>query len=98
MYKEPNTSWGEDTDGEWSGLMGYMQREDVDMSTLVVPTDSRLKAASFTRNYPSDHIIIASLKPQPLPRHLALIQPFAGMLKDFLILNYFRRFLVRVWV
>ncbi|KAK4327484.1 hypothetical protein Pmani_002040 [Petrolisthes manimaculis] len=78
IYKEPHTSWGEDTDGVWSGLMGYLQREDVDMSTLVVPTDSRLKAASFTRNYPSDHIIIASLKPQPLPRHLALIRPFTG--------------------
>lgn len=83
MLKEPDNSWGEDTEGVWSGLMGYLQREEVDMSTIVVPTASRLKAAKFFRAYPTDHVTIVSLKPQPLPRHLALIRPFSSKLITF---------------
>ncbi|KAK3888068.1 hypothetical protein Pcinc_007858 [Petrolisthes cinctipes] len=78
MLKEPDNSWGEDTKGIWSGLMGYLQREDVDMSTIAVPTASRLKAAKFFRAYPTAHVTIVSLRPQPLPRHLAFIRPFSS--------------------
>lgn len=80
MLKEPENSWGEDTDGVWSGLIGYLQREEVDMSTIVAPTSSRLKAAKFYRSYPTDPVTIVSLKPQPLPRHLAFIRPFSSKL------------------
>lgn len=78
MLKEPENSWGEDTEGVWSGLIGYLQREEVDMSTIVAPTSSRLKAAKFYRSYPTDPVTIVSLKPQPLPRHLAFIRPFSS--------------------
>lgn len=79
MLKEPDNSWGEDTNGVWTGLMGYLQREDVDMSTIVVPTAERHMAAKFIRAYPTDHVTLVSLNSKPLPRHLAFVRPFQGM-------------------
>lgn len=79
VLKEPTKSWGVDKDGVWDGLLGYVQREDVDMSTFVVPIPSSLKVATFMRSTPTGSAVIVSLKPQPLPRSLALIRPFSGM-------------------
>ncbi|KAK4313629.1 hypothetical protein Pmani_015033 [Petrolisthes manimaculis] len=78
IYGEPDNSWGEDIDGEFSGLCGYLQREEFDVSTIIVPTALRLKAANFIRSYPTDLMTVISLKPQPLPKHLAFIRPFTG--------------------
>lgn len=65
-------------DGEFDGLMGQLQREEADFSTLTGPTPSRLKVIDYVHSYPPDLMTIASLKPSVLPQHMALIRPFTG--------------------
>ncbi|KAK3877381.1 hypothetical protein Pcinc_009096 [Petrolisthes cinctipes] len=59
-------------------MLGYLQREEVDLCTVAAPSSSRIKVASFVRSYPIDLVTLISLKPQPLPKYLALIRPFTG--------------------
>lgn len=82
VLREPTKNWGIDTDGVWNGVLGYVQREDVDMSTFMVPLPASLKVATFMRSTPTGSAVIVSLKAQPLPRYLAFIRPFTGISID----------------
>ncbi|XP_071526989.1 glutamate receptor ionotropic, delta-1-like [Panulirus ornatus] len=80
VREEPNRSFGDEKDGVFTGMIGQLQREESDFSTIVAPTPGRLKVVDYLRGYPADMMVVTSLKPALLPAHLALIRPFAGEL------------------
>ncbi|XP_042233432.1 probable glutamate receptor isoform X2 [Homarus americanus] len=80
IHAEPNRSFGEDRKGNFTGMIGQLQREETDFSTIVAPTPGRLKVVEYLRGYPSDPLTVTSLKPALLPPHLALLRPFEGNL------------------
>lgn len=78
IREEPRRSWGLETNGVFSGMMGQLQREEVDFCTEAAPTPERLTAIEYARGYPSDIMVVTSLKPSLLPQHLALVRPFSS--------------------
>ncbi|KAG7162414.1 Glutamate receptor ionotropic, delta-1-like 17 [Homarus americanus] len=78
LFAEPDRSFGDERDGNFSGMIGQLQREETDFSTIVAPTTGRLKVVEYLRAYPSDVMAVTSLKPSLLPAHLSLIRPFSG--------------------
>ncbi|XP_071533865.1 glutamate receptor-like [Panulirus ornatus] len=80
IREEPNHSWGREQDGVFSGMIGQLQREEADFSTVTGPSSERLRAIQYLRGYPSDTFNIVSRKPSLLPKHLSLMRPFAGKL------------------
>lgn len=64
-------------DGNWTGTMGALQREEADFSLLLTPTSRRLDDTDFSTIYFHDPIVVVSRKPRPLPHYLAIILPFA---------------------
>ncbi|XP_071537593.1 glutamate receptor ionotropic, delta-1-like [Panulirus ornatus] len=80
IHAEPDRSFGDEKDGIFTGMIGQLQREETDFTTIVAPTPGRLKVVEYLRGYPADMMVITSLKPALLPAHLALIRPFSGAL------------------
>ncbi|KAG7162402.1 Ionotropic receptor 40a-like 2, partial [Homarus americanus] len=80
IRESPGRAFGEPRDGQYDGSIGKLQREEADFCTMVAPTSGRLRVTLFTRLYPADPTIIASLKPTLLPAHLSLVRPFEGEL------------------
>ncbi|XP_071546558.1 glutamate receptor ionotropic, kainate 4-like [Panulirus ornatus] len=80
--REPlDGNWGVQlANGSWTGIVGTLQHQQADLSLDLTETASRLEVISFTRVYTHDPMVIVSLKPGRLPRHLALIRPFTGEL------------------
>lgn len=78
ISEESKRVFGLEKKGKFSGLIGVLQREEADVSTVSAPTPSRLKAVDYVHGYPPDLITIVSLQPTQLPQHLALIRPFSG--------------------
>ncbi|XP_069168869.1 glutamate receptor ionotropic, delta-1-like [Procambarus clarkii] len=78
VHEAINRTWGVERNGAFNGVIGLLQREEMDFSTIAAPTAKRLKAVTFIMAYPSDTFAIASLKPTLLPKYLALIRPFKG--------------------
>ncbi|XP_069182985.1 uncharacterized protein [Procambarus clarkii] len=78
VHEAVNRTWGVETNGTFTGTIGLLQREQMDFSTLTIPTAKRLKAVDFFIAYPADSLSITSLKPSLLPKYLALIRPFEG--------------------
>ncbi|XP_071535567.1 probable glutamate receptor [Panulirus ornatus] len=64
--------------GNWSGIVGTLQHHKADFSLNLTPSAPRMRVISHSRIYSYDPLLIISLKPRPLPRHLALMRPFAG--------------------
>ncbi|XP_069161051.1 uncharacterized protein [Procambarus clarkii] len=64
--------------GNWSGIIGELQHQLADQSLMLMHTLARSGVVQFSRLYTHDPIVIISLKPQPLPRHLSIIRPFPG--------------------
>ncbi|KAG7156362.1 Glutamate receptor-like 15, partial [Homarus americanus] len=67
-------------DGNWTGTVGTLQHQQADFSLILSPTPERLLVVDFSRIYNPESLTILSLKPKPLPQHLALIRPFEGHL------------------
>nr|XP_045620084.1 glutamate receptor ionotropic, NMDA 2A-like [Procambarus clarkii] len=78
VHEVINRTWGVETNGTFTGTIGLLQREEMDFSTLTVPTANRLRVVEFLNAYPADTLSITSLKPTLLPKSLALIRPFEG--------------------
>ena len=78
IKEEPNRSWGIEEDGVFDGMMGMLQREEKDFCTVSGPSAARLKVIEYVRGYPSDMVVVTSLKPSFLPQYLALVRPFSG--------------------
>nr|XP_045610238.1 probable glutamate receptor [Procambarus clarkii] len=80
VQEDMNRTLGVERNGSFSGMIGLLQREEREFSTISAPTAKRLKAVDYLMSYPSDPFIIASLKPTLLPKSLALVRPFTGEL------------------
>ncbi|KAK3855069.1 hypothetical protein Pcinc_038497 [Petrolisthes cinctipes] len=78
MHEQVEREWGVPTAGKFNGMMGELQREETDFCTIAAPTPERLEAVDYSRGYPSDVLVITSLKPTLLPANLALVRPFQG--------------------
>ncbi|KAK4324221.1 hypothetical protein Pmani_005061 [Petrolisthes manimaculis] len=76
VHEQKNGAFGVGTDGVFSGMMGDLQREEVDIGTPPTITAGRAKIIDFARAYPSVPLILTSLEPTVLPQHLALVRPF----------------------
>ncbi|XP_071533351.1 glutamate receptor ionotropic, delta-2-like [Panulirus ornatus] len=78
IFAEPDRTFGDEVeDGIFNGMIGQLQREETDFSTILAPTPGRLKVVEFLRGYPADKMVVTSLKPALLPARLALIRPFS---------------------
>ncbi|XP_063885529.1 probable glutamate receptor [Scylla paramamosain] len=77
IREEPNRTWGLESNGVHTGMMGQLQREEADFCTIAAPTPQRLAVVDYMRGYPSDYMTVISLKPSILPQHMALIRPFS---------------------
>ncbi|XP_045590487.2 glutamate receptor ionotropic, delta-1-like [Procambarus clarkii] len=81
IHEEPNRTWGvEMTVGNFSGMIGLLQREQIDFCTVTGPLANRLRVVEYLKCYPSDPFTVTSLKPTLLPKYLALVRPFEGEL------------------
>ncbi|KAK8384718.1 hypothetical protein O3P69_014353 [Scylla paramamosain] len=49
IHAEPKRSFGDERDGQFTGMIGQLQREESDFSTIVAPTPGRLKAIDYLR-------------------------------------------------
>ena len=80
IWEETTSSWGRLENGSkmFSGMMGQLQREEVDFGTISGPTPERIAVMDHVRAYPSDLMTVISLKPSFLPQHLAIIRPLSG--------------------
>nr|XP_045593087.1 uncharacterized protein LOC123754659 [Procambarus clarkii] len=87
IYEDINHAVGVEKNGSYSGVIGYLQREEMDFSSIIAPTEKRLKAIGYMKTYPSDQFTVTSLKPMLLPKYLALIQPFRGELWVALVVS-----------
>ncbi|XP_071532432.1 glutamate receptor ionotropic, kainate 4-like [Panulirus ornatus] len=78
--REPwDKTWGVPlSGGNWSGIVGTLQHHQADFSLNLTPSAPRMKVISHSRIYSHDPLLIVSLKPGALPRHLALLMPFEG--------------------
>lgn len=73
-----------DLHGNYNGVVGQLQRQEVDFSTFLAITKSRIRVAQFVRTIEPDQISVISLKPLLLSQHLALVRPFTGKFLDIL--------------
>ncbi|XP_042233435.1 uncharacterized protein LOC121873798 [Homarus americanus] len=80
IREQPERSWGLQKDGRFSGMVGQLQREEIDVSGPMATLAERIRVMEFLSAYKVDVMSIVSLKPTPLPQHLSLIRPFAGEL------------------
>nr|XP_045612707.1 uncharacterized protein LOC123767179 [Procambarus clarkii] len=71
--------------GNWSGIIGELQHQLADQSLMLMHTLARSGVVQFSRLYTHDPIVIISLKPQPLPRHLSIIRPFPDSVWQLLL-------------
>ncbi|XP_069169880.1 uncharacterized protein [Procambarus clarkii] len=80
VQDQPEHSWGVEKSGKFSGMMGQLQREEIDVCGPLAPHNERIKVMEFLSAYRADVMKIVSLKPTSLPQHLSPIRPFSGKL------------------
>ncbi|XP_069169888.1 glutamate receptor ionotropic, kainate glr-3-like [Procambarus clarkii] len=80
VQEQPEHSWGVEKAGKFSGMMGQLQREEIDVCGPLAPHNERIKVMEFLNVYKADMMKIVSLKPTSLPQHLSPIRPFSGEL------------------
>ncbi|XP_068228668.1 glutamate receptor ionotropic, kainate glr-3-like [Palaemon carinicauda] len=75
--------------GNWTGLVGAIQFNIADFSTIVAPTRERFEVIDTTRVYLSDVLSVVSLKPDLIPQYLVIVKPFAGDVWMYLVVSIF---------
>ncbi|XP_045123990.1 glutamate [NMDA] receptor subunit 1-like [Portunus trituberculatus] len=81
MRENPTRSFGYlGADGQYSGMVGELQREEVELCMILAPTAARFEVIDYLRLEPADTLVILSLKPTLLPAHLSLLRPFTTSL------------------
>lgn len=78
VREQPERSWGVERGGKFTGMVGELQGEKVDVGAPMGPLAERLNAMDFVNVYKVDFMKILSLKPTLLPEYLSLIRPFSG--------------------
>ena len=80
MRENPTGSFGyRGPDGQYSGMVGELQREEAELCMLLAPTAPRFEVIDYLRLEPADTFVIVSLKPTLLPAHLSLLTPFTSL-------------------
>ncbi|KAK7074944.1 hypothetical protein SK128_004359 [Halocaridina rubra] len=80
--------WGKyPVEGRWPGIVGPMDREEADFSSVMAPTPSRLTAINHERLYPTDELVLISLKPHIQVDSLALVKPFPENVWAFILIS-----------
>ncbi|KAK4301572.1 hypothetical protein Pmani_026350 [Petrolisthes manimaculis] len=76
--REPaDRQWGlEGEGGNWTGMVGELQREVADICTDLTVVPRRGGVIQFAGAYTAESMVILSSKPRPLPEYLSLIRPF----------------------
>ncbi|KAG7162344.1 Glutamate receptor-like 28, partial [Homarus americanus] len=87
IREQPQRAWGSQKNGKFNGMLGQLQREEVDIGGPVSPQAERVRIIEFLGAYEIDVLSIVSLKPTPLPQHLSLMRPFAGELWVALLMS-----------
>ncbi|XP_042233422.1 probable glutamate receptor isoform X2 [Homarus americanus] len=80
-------AWGTLEDGQFTGMMGEFQREEIDIGMPTAPAVERSVVLDNFGAYQADVVCPVSLKPTLLPQYLSLIRPFAGELWGGLLLS-----------
>ncbi|XP_071524221.1 glutamate receptor ionotropic, delta-1-like [Panulirus ornatus] len=89
IHEQREQKWGIPTNGVYNGMMGELQREESDFTTIASPTPLRLQLLEYMRGYPADVIVVVSLQPSLLPENLALVRPFSGELWLAVVVSVF---------
>lgn len=84
-HEQKNRAFGVENNGVFSGMMGELQREEVDICTPPTITAGRARIIDFARAYPSVPLVLTSLEPTLLPQHLALVRPFRSWFNKFFL-------------
>ncbi|KAK3887022.1 hypothetical protein Pcinc_000377 [Petrolisthes cinctipes] len=48
-WKEPNRLFGDEKDGTFTGMIGQLQQEQADMTTIIAPTRGRLSVVEYIK-------------------------------------------------
>ncbi|KAK7086540.1 hypothetical protein SK128_005979, partial [Halocaridina rubra] len=71
--------WGNPIgNGNWTGIVGTLQHNKADFSTVMAPNSARLAVLGHARAYTADTLVVTSLKPQPLTQYLLVVRPFTA--------------------
>ncbi|KAK7068604.1 hypothetical protein SK128_005683 [Halocaridina rubra] len=62
--------------GNWSGLVGAIQHDSADITTIIAPNPGRNKIFDHMRAYTVDPFTVVSLKPQFLSQYTMILRPF----------------------
>ena len=80
MRETADRSFGNiDSEGQFSGVMGDLQRGESDFCLLLTPTATRLKVIDYLRLEPTDAFVVLSGKPTLLPAVMSFKRPFSSM-------------------
>ncbi|KAK4317817.1 hypothetical protein Pmani_011141 [Petrolisthes manimaculis] len=81
VVEPPDEEWGvRDEEGQWTGIVGSLAREEGDFSMVLTPTPDRLTVMDHSRIYGEGAFVIVSLKPQAPTQQWAVIRALSGLL------------------
>ncbi|KAK7024320.1 hypothetical protein SK128_020471 [Halocaridina rubra] len=84
----PDNQFGISTaSGNWTGLVGAIQRNIADITTMIAPSPGRNQIFDHMRGYAVDPMAIVSPKPQLLSYYLLIFRPFSKEVWLFLVLS-----------
>ncbi|XP_069169715.1 uncharacterized protein [Procambarus clarkii] len=95
VHEQPEHSWGVEKAGKFSGMMGQLQREEIDVCGPLAPHNERIKVMEFLNMDKADMMKIVSLKPTSLPQYLSPIRPFSGKLNCFIIYGLLSLYIIK---
>ncbi|XP_066962059.1 probable glutamate receptor [Macrobrachium rosenbergii] len=88
VYTPPDVKVGVPApNGSWTGMIGVLQRGEVDITLAITITAGRLPFMDLARMCESDPVIITSLRPQLLPQYLVIVRPFTVNVWIYLVLS-----------
>ncbi|GFU99200.1 glutamate receptor ionotropic, delta-2 [Trichonephila clavipes] len=79
LVQPSDKDWGQlQEDGNWSGLIGMVQRGEADIGLCsVLISEERQKAVSFTQEYDIKWMVFATRLPRKLPGFMNIVLPFS---------------------
>ncbi|KAG8192331.1 hypothetical protein JTE90_002151 [Oedothorax gibbosus] len=79
LFQPEDKQWGVKLeDGNWTGLIGKVHRNETDMSMCAITmTEPRRTAVQFSFPYEIQSLVFATRKPGYLPKVLSFVYPFA---------------------
>lgn len=78
IREEPDNSWGSKRDGNFSGVLGILQREEADLGLPVGPQPGQGEVSQYSRIHISNGLCFVTLQPDFLPKHLVMLRPLEG--------------------